>query len=420
MTDYQYLPRLHEAHLVAMLGRHPAVVLHGARQTGKTTLCRAAAFGRGRRYLTLDDLQQRALARDDPGALFLGSERVTVDEVQRAPELLSAVKQRIDDGRTPGAFLLTGSANLLLMRAVTESLAGRAIIVELPGLLWPEIEGAGFGGLLTRLLAAGTLEEALQALPPAPPRPRRPLEDAILRGGYPVASLHDDAAFRTEWFDGYVQTYLERDLRQLSAIDNVVEFRRLMGLCAARNGQLLNAVSLADGLQVSQATVRRYLHLLEVSFQLLRVPAYAINRGRRVIKAPKLYWRDTGLAAHLAGVSSRAELNRMGAWGAWLENWVAVHLQVFASLQTPRAAVSHWRTSDGREVDLVLEQRGRLLPIEVKATAHPRPADLRGLHAFQDTFPDEAPFGLVICGCDAPAALSRRILAVPFETALLT
>ena len=148
--------------------------------------------------------------------------------------------------------------------------------------------------------------------------------------------------------------------------------------------------------------------------------AAAFSRGRRVIKAPKLYWRDTGLAAHLAGVSSSAELNRIGAWGAWLENWVAVHLQAFAALQTPRAALSHWRTSDGREVDLVLEQRGRLLPIEVKATAHPRPADLRGLHAFQDTFPDRAPFGLVICGCGAPAALSRRILAVPFQTALLT
>ena len=403
-----------------MLGRHPAVVLHGARQTGKTTLCRAAAFSRDRRYLTLDDLQQRAVARDDPGALFLGSERVTVDEVQRAPELLSAVKQRIDAGRRPGAFLLTGSANLLLMRAVTETLAGRAIIVELPGLLWPEIEGAGFGGLLGRLLAARTLEEVLPALPPAPPQPRRPLEEAVLRGGYPVASLHDDAAFRTEWFDSYVQTYLERDLMQISAIDNVVEFRRLMGLCAARNGQLLNAVSLADGLQVSQATVRRYLHLLEVSFQLLRVPAYAVNRGRRVIKAPKLYWRDTGLAAHLAGFSSRGELTRAGAWGAWLENWVAVHLQAFAALQTPRAALSHWRTADGREVDLVLEQRGRLLPIEVKAGAHPRPADLRGLQAFQDAFPEEAPVGLVICGCRAPAALSRRILAVPFETALLT
>ncbi len=403
-----------------MLGRHPAVVLHGARQTGKTTLCCAAAFSRDRRYLTLDDLHVRATAQDDPGALFLGSERVTVDEVQRVPEMLSAVKQRIDAGRAPGAFLITGSANLLLMRTVTETLAGRAIIVELPGLLWSEIEGTGFGALLGRLLAARTLEEALQALPPASPRPRRPLVDAVLRGGYPVASLDDDAAFRTEWFDSYVQTYLERDLMQLSAIDNVVEFRRLMGLCAARNGQLLNAVSLADGLQVSQATVRRYLHLLEISFQLLRVPSYAVNRGRRVIKAPKLFWRDTGLAAHLAGASTRDELARTGAWGAWLENWVAVHLQVFASLQTPRATLSHWRTSDGREVDLVLEQRGRLLPIEVKATAHPRPADLRGLRAFQDTFPEEAPFGLVICGCREPAVLSRRILAVPFETALLT
>lgn len=418
VRDIQLISRIHEKHLLSLLSNHPAVILHGARQTGKTTLCAKSSLADGRKYINFDELNNLHLALSDPDALFIGKGRVTVDEAQRAPEVLLAVKRRIDENRKPGEFLITGSANILLMRTVGESLAGRAVVYALPGFVWPELERMSFGGTLSACLSADSLETLVAELPAERRIPKLSLGEAVHRGGYPVPSMHPDPVFRAQWYDGYVQTYLERDLARLSAVENVVEFRRLMGMCAARNGQLLNAAALADGLQISQATARRYLSLLEQSFQILRVPAYAVNRGKRLIKAPKLYWSDTGLASHLAGVFSLGDLLSDRIWGPWLENFVAIHLLVFVALQSPRATVSHWRTSDGREVDFVVEWGRRLLPIEIKASPKPVLSRLSGLNAFLDTY-EGVPFGIVLCTCSEPFLLSSRIIALPFEQLLL-
>ena len=411
------IPRFQTPGLVDTLSEHPVVVLQGARQTGKTTIATLPEVAEERVYLTLDDLQTRELAQREPDALFLGRDRVTLDEVQREPDLLLAVKRAVDAGRRPGRFLLTGSANLLLMRRVSETLAGRAVYCQLPGLTWGEIEGREFGRNLAVLLQERSPEAVLSNLETAPP-PDRALHDAILAGGYPVPTLHSDQTFRTQWFDGYVQTYLERDLRDLSATESLVDFRRLMQITASQNGRLANAASLARDAGLSPATTRRYLGHLEVSFQVLRIPAYAVNRGKRLIKAPRLFWSDTGLAAHLAGIFDAQTLRQGREWGAWLENWVGVHLTAFASLHIPRLSLCHWRTAAGHEVDFVVESGRALLPIEVKATARPRRDDARGLDAFLDNYA-EAPFGVLACNCAEPHALSSRVLAIPIADLLL-
>ena len=419
MNDiHNIIPRIQIPLLQKLLRDHPVVILHGAMQTGKTTLAQTPSIGQDRAYLTLDDLDALDLARRDPAALFLGRERITLDEVQRQPDLLLAIKADVDRRRTPGRFLLTGSANLLLMEKVAENLTGRAVYFHLPPLTWAEMERRGFGRVLDVLLERPSLEEVLTGLDGAPVNPSRPLPAAVFAGGYPVPSLSNDVSFRSRWFDGYVQTYLERDLRDLSATGHLIEFRRLMQMCAAHNGTLLNIASLANDAGLSPATARRYLNLLEISFQITRIPAYAVNRGKRLIKSPRMYWTDTGLAAHLAGIFSEETLARGREWGTWLENWVGIHLMVYASLKSPRVSVFHWRTSNGHEVDFVVEAGKRLLPIEVKTTSQPSGKDLRGLDVFLDTYPD-APFGVVACQCERPAALSSRALALPITSLLL-
>lgn len=415
---HNILSRLQTPHLMKVLGNHPVVVLQGARQTGKTTICQFPEIGGSRRYWSLDELDVLDLARREPEALFDGIDELTVDEVQRCPELLSTIKLEVDRDRRPGRFLLTGSANLLLSHKVSESLAGRAVYFHLPPLTWLEVEGRSSWTAPEILLQASSVAEVLKRLPAAAPGAGRPLTEAVLAGGYPVPSLSNDQDFRARWFDGYVQTYLERDLRDLSAIENLIDFRRLMQVCTTQNGTLLNISFLGRAVGLKTPATRRYLGLLEASFQILRIPAFAVNRGKRLVKSPRLYWSDTGLAAHLAGLSDLDSLTGGRDWGPWLENWVAIHLHAHATLQAPRTLLSHWRTSHGQEVDFVLESGRRLLPIEVKATRRPTGADLSGLKLFLEGYP-EADIGVVVCRCDEVRPLSKRIVAVPFETLLL-
>jgi len=402
-----------------VLHEFPVVILHGARQTGKTTLATMPEIGAGRTYLSMDDFDTIEIARRDPGALFTGRDRITIDEVQRQPDLLLAIKSEVDRNRKPGRFLLTGSANLLLMQRVSENLAGRAVYFQLPPLTWAETERKTFGSALDTILEKGTVEELIDSLDREPVEPKRTLPSAIFSGGYPVPSLSDDSMFRSRWFDGYIQTYLERDLRDMSATDNLIEFRRLMQMCAAQNGRLLNIAAIAHDAGLSLSTARRYIGFLEVSFQIARVPAFSVNRGKRVIKSPKVYWTDTGLAAHLAGIFSEESLTGGRKWGLWLENYVGIHLQVYASLHVPRITVYHWRTASGNEVDFVLEYGRKLIPIEVKTTTRPTGSDIKGLKSFLALYP-EALYGVLACQCKKPTVLSKDIIALPIPTLLLS
>ena len=276
----------------------PAVVVTGARQAGKSTLVRDLAGGQ-RRYWNLDDWEVLDLARSSPDALVQGTQPVTIDEIQREPDLLVAVKREIDRRRDPGRFLLTGSSDLLLMRNVSESLAGRSSYLT----LWPmtrrERLGMGACGIWDHLLR--NRDADWEDVITGHSVPRDDWRLLAMRGGFPTPSIHMQTAKEREvWFEGYVRTYVERDLRQLSAIAALPDFRRLMRAICLRIGQLVNQTKLGRDAGLAQPTVHRWLNLLETSYLLVRVPAYAANRTKRLIKSPKFYWSDTGLAMHIA------------------------------------------------------------------------------------------------------------------------
>ncbi len=399
------LPRLLTSSLERVARTMPAVVVTGARQTGKTTIVRDLMRGR-RSYHTLDDLDVRALAERSPSELVDVPGDLVLDEVQRFPDLLLAVKRSIDRDRRPGRFILTGSANLLLMRRVSESLAGRAAYLT----LWPmtrgERAGLGRAGRWPELFEHPTerWSELLLDAEAAPSDWR----SLALQGGYPVPAVeHPDPADRSLWFDGYIRTYLERDLQDLSSIDNLVDFRRLIGATCHRLGQLVNQTELGRDVQLTQPTVRRWLNLLETSYQLVRLPAYSVNRTKRLIKSPKLYWADTGLALRLAGIS-RPE-------GAHLENIVLSDLLAWRDADvTDRADLFYWRTATGEEVDLVVERGGELIGIEVKATTHPRIPHATHLRAFRDEYGDAVRGCLLLHDGEATEWLGPGILAAPW------
>jgi predicted AAA+ superfamily ATPase len=402
--DTSPLPRLVARSLSNRLRVMPAVVVTGARQTGKSTLVRNLMPG-GRRYHSLDDLDVVDAARRNPETIVGGTGPVTLDEVQREPDLLLAVKRMIDRKRRPGQFLLTGSANLLLMRRVPESLAGRASYLT----LWPmtrrEQMGLGRCGLWEELLEARD-EEWLDVLATEPDEPEDWLALAR-RGGFPTPAVHlKTHRERAIWFDGYVRTYLERDLQDLSAIAALPDFRRLMRAVCLRLGQLVNQTELGRDVALAQPTVRRYLNLLETSYLLVALPAYAVNRTKRLIKSPKLFWGDTGVAMYLGEESEPR--------GAHLENLVLHDLLAWRGARLDSAEVFYWRTATGEEVDFVIEAGGRLLPIEVKASGHPRLSDTVHLRTFRAEYGKKARRGLLLHSGQKLEWLAPDVLAAPW------
>jgi len=402
----QFLPRLAGRAVDAALGAVPVVVLMGARQTGKTTLVREHASLAGRAYVTLDDLDIRAQARKAPDDLVARAAELTLDEIQREADVVLAVKRAVDGDRPRrnGRFVLTGSANLLLMRRVSETLAGRASYVTLWPLTRRERLGLGSAGIWSDLLEAAVEDwDALVRSDTAPPEDWR---DVARAGGYPTPAHElEEQDARTVWFRGYVQTYLERDLQDLAAIDNLVDFRRLMRAAALRLGTVVNQAEVARDVGLSRPTVHRYLNLLETSYQVVRVEPYTVNRTKRLIKSPKLYWADAGLALHVAGSEPG---------GAHLENVVLSDLVAWRDAHPATPQVLHWRTVNGEEVDFVVELGDRLLPIEVKATTRPSPSDARHLRTFCEQYGEAVPGGLLLHGGEEVVWLARGILAAPW------
>ena len=402
--DTDVLPRIVIPSLDQRLRVMPVAVVTGARQTGKSTLVHQFA-GEQRRYVTLDDLDVRTAAREDPGLLVDSLQPVTIDEVQREPDLLHSIKRAVDRQRRPGQFLLTGSANLLLMRRVSESLAGRASYLNLWAMTRREQQGRGPSGLWERLLDTESSEWIdLLRSEPSEPEDWRAL---ARRGGFPVPALQlRNDEDRAIWFDGYVRTYLERDLRDISNISALPDFRRVMRAACLRIGQLLNQSDLARDISLAQSTAHRYLNLLETSYLFVRLPAYANNRTKRLVKSPKAYWSDTGLAMHL---SQETEPR-----GAHLENIVLHDLLVWRDSRAAHADLFYWRTSNGEEVDFVIESGGRLLPIEIKSGRTPRLSDVKNLRSFLDQYEDVTRSGLLLHGGDSLEWIAPNVLAAPW------
>ncbi len=388
--------------LARALRAMPVVVVTGARQTGKTTL--ANLLTPGRRYLTLDDIAALEQAERDPASLF-AELPVTLAEVQRAPALLLAVKRRVDAARKAGSLLLTGSANLSLMGTVAESLAGRAIYLELLPFCPAEWSGEAVTATGLDALFAAKFSAADW------PERRCRWESWVVRGGFPDALKAEDDTARDLWFADHVQIYLERDLRQLSKVGSLVDFQRLMRLLARRTARPLNQRDVARDAGLPQPTAHRYLNLLETGCQIARLQNYQRSSGKSAAKARKLMWRDTGLAAWLAGVKLGAVASRPDA-GFWLEQAVFQTLQSWAALD-PRRRVHYWREGDV-EIDFVLEQGDELVGVEVKATKKIGSEDLRCTRAWQAAFTrkGEVPRAVVLHGGDEARILGQNTWAL--------
>ena len=398
--------RLLSAPRLAALTDTPVVLLHGARQTGKSTLARLVADGpHPARYITLDEAVVLAAARTDPTGFLAGIDGpVVLDEVQRAPDLFLAIKADVDRQRRPGRFLLTGSANVFLLPRISESLAGRMEVLT----LWPlaEVEIAG---------ATATFLDSLFAV--SPPRcTNHPfdLPSRLLRGGYPPALERADPDRRRAWFGSYILTILERDVRDMANIESLTALPRLLALIAARTASLVNFTELARSLGIPQTTLKRYFALLEATFLIQLVPAWSGNLGKRLIKAPKLFLNDTGLAAYLLGVTSARIATEASLRGALLENFVAMELRKQAGWSRQGTQIFHFRTAAGQEVDFVVENSaGAIAGIEVKASATVTNKDFNGLRALAETAGARFRRGVVLYAGTTAAAFGSNLYALP-------
>jgi len=400
-------PRWFNSNLHAALRVLPVTVLTGARQTGKTTLTQA--LEPARTYFTLDDVGILDQAERNPDSL-LSARPVILDEVQRAPQILLAVKRAVDTSRRAGDFILTGSANLLLMKQVAETLAGRAIYLDLPPFCpteWQERKGAL--SPLDRLFAP---DFDWREWPDEPGDWTR----WLLRGGFPPALQINSEADRGLWFAAYVQTYLERDLRQLSAISSLPDFQRLMMLAAQRTGKLLNQADLARDAALSHPTAHRYLNLLETGCMITRLRPLATNPTAALVKAPKLLWTDCGLAAWLAGIRSSAEVTTRMDSGFWLEQTLFQTLETWRSLDPRQRKLHFWRNRTGHEVDFILEEAGKFVAIEIKASSQVTASDATGIRAFREDLKRKSSLvrGVVLHSGKA-RPLEDGVLALPWE-----
>jgi len=400
MTAYR--PREITPRLLRALRRLPVVVVSGLRQTGKSTLLQHEPILTDRRaYRTLDDFATLAAARANPDALVATA--AVIDEVQRCPALLVGLKRRVDEERRPGRFILSGSANLTLLSHVAETLAGRAVYLTLQPMTRREQRRATH----TRPFLAAFLDRP--AVPTHAADPLGPQE--VLAGGLPPVCLPRSRS-RAEWFRGYVQTYVERDVRQLSQIADLVGFRTFVQLAALRTGQILGISDLARDAKLPATTASRYVDLLEVSFLIQRLPPFLRNRSSRLVKSPKLFMTDSGLAAHLAGVSRLDPGANEPMRGALYETYVAQNLAAILEAHLPGARLAYWHEQGRHEVDFVIDAGRKILAIEVKAATRWTDRDLSGLRAFLNRTPECTAAILAYNGREA-VRLDGRLYAIP-------
>ena len=358
----------------------PVVYLQGARQTGKSTLVRAIARQHHpATYLTLDTAAVFAAAAEDPERFVMGLDRpVVIDEAQRVPALALAVKAVVDTDRRPGQFLLTGSASVMSLPKLSESLAGRMERHT----LWPFSQGELSD---VRETFVDRVFSAKLLTPEAAPDMERSLIDWLCKGGYPEIQARKSPARREAWFDSYIDSILQRDVRDLANIERLSEIPRLLALLASRVAQPVNFADLARTLAIPQTTLKRYMALMETTFLVRLLPAWFSNIGKRLAKAPKLLLVDTGLLTHLLEANANRLRRDRTLLGHVLENFAAMELIKQLGWSDRRCRLFHFRTESGAEVDLVLEDRaGRLVGIEVKCAASLQKQDFRGLETLAE------------------------------------
>lgn len=409
MADSAMYPRFADSLLEAALADTPVVLVHGPRQCGKTTLARRVGDRRRYAYLTFDDDTHLAAATADPAGFVAALPgRIVLDEVQRVPQLFLALKASIDRDRQPGRFILTGSSNVLLLPKLADSLAGRMEILRLHPLAQCELARSRSGFLDS--LFAGHFSYRQQ------PRIGAELAERIASGGFPAALARSTAARRAAWYRDYIETLVQRDVREMARIASLDALPRLLQLAASQTARLLNVAELGGPFQLSRPTIRDYTTLLERIFLLEHLPPWHSNKLGRLVKTPKLHLCDTGLAAALLGLDGRSLWADRAAFGQLLETFVFQELRRQASWRDERINFFHFRDKDGAEVDIVLEQGAKAIAgVEVKSSATVTASDFRGMRKLKAASGNRFVAGIVLYDGESVAGFGDDFFAVPMR-----
>ena len=386
----------------------PVVLIVGPRRAGKTTLVRKMGEA-DRTYITLDDQTVLEAAQADPAGFIRGLNRAIIDEIQRAPDLLLAIKKTVDEDYRPGRFLLTGSANVLTLPRVADSLAGRMETLRMLPLAKAEIDGST-PTFLERLFE-GKLQQARNAIV------GDELIHSTLLGGFPEAIARDSERRRQDWARSYLTSVLTRDLRDIAEIEKLTELPKFVRLLAEHSSQLVNYSQFGASINVSHKTGQRYVGLLEQVFLIATLQPWFTNVLKRIVKTPKLHFLDPGLLASARGLTFDRVKTDRGAFGALLESFVFSEVLKLMTASDLRLAPYHFRDRDMREVDIVLERDdGMIAGIEVKASATVKAGDFSGLRALADACGDRFAFGAVLYDSTDVVPFGDRLAAAPIST----
>jgi predicted AAA+ superfamily ATPase len=392
----------------------PVVFLRGARQTGKTTLVRqlaedSAEAKDSRQYISLDSATALAGALDDPAGFLQGLKKpVIIDEAQRASALMLAIKEDVDRERHAGRYLLTGSANILALPGIADSLAGRMEALTLYPLSQGEIAGAQEDFIAALFQKDFPPESTGASLI------KDALLEAIAIGGYPEVLSRSNPKRRAAWFDSYITTLVERDIRDIANVQDISGLTRLLRLLGARSGTLYNQAELSRSVGMPASTLGRYVPLLEALFLVRFLPAWSSNLGKRLVKSPKLHVCDSGLACHLCGADAERLAGDSILAGRLLESFVAGELLKQSGWTKHPVTLYHYRSQSGEEVDVVLEDRaGRVAAVEVKLAAGVSSHDIKGLASLRDALGEHFVRGVVVYAGEGVLPMGDRIFAVP-------
>jgi predicted AAA+ superfamily ATPase len=405
-----YRIRLVEQMLQELCAHFPVVAVLGARQVGKSTLIQHV-FGAEYDEVVFDPVQDVEQARSDPD-FFLSNHpgKLFLDEVQYAPELLAAIKRRVDRSGKPGQFILSGSQNLAVIKNISESLAGRVAIVELHGLTFQEIQRGASGGL-EGWVTGDTEAFAKSDFVGEPPS----WYATIFRGGFP-GTLDLPEALLPRFFESYLQTYVERDIRSVANIGNLQLFSRFFRLLGALSCTEVNASQIGRDLDMDRRTALAWKDILVSTYQWTEIPAFSRNAVKRVAGKSKGVFSDTGMLCHLQRIASPSMLAGHPLQGRVVETWVIGEILKICSAWNVFPGMYHYRSIGGAEVDLVLELNGRLFPIEVKSKVHPSKKDAGGIKSFRAAFPNEnIAMGLLVCATARPYRISEHVMAIPWH-----
>lgn len=409
MSPPTYITRFIQERVEEVLTDTPVVLIHGPRQSGKTTLARHVGKQKEYAYYSFDDVGVRSAAKDDPAGFIAGlPDRVILDEVQRVPDLFSTIKLAVDRDRTPGRFILTGSANILMIPRVSDSLAGRLEIVRLHPLSRCEVMGRRSGFIDDLFAGTGMMHHA--------DRLGDEIADIVAAGGYPAALSRATERRRTDWYREYVETIAQRDIKDLARIREIEVLPQIVALAAAQTAQLFNLAELASPFRLSRPTIGDYVTLLEQVFLIHRLPAWHSNRLSRLVKAPKLHVGDTGVACAVLNQSAAALREDRPLLGHLLETWVVQELRRQAGWSQERIQFHHFRDKEGAEVDAVLERAGRRIAgVEVKLSGTVVAKDFRGLKKLRDAAGERFTTGVVLYDGEDTVPFGEGLYAVPLS-----